>query len=139
MVPDDTITVNSTIKVQPIEVCAITVIIPPTSSTVTSTVITNPLVIVSVMSSELHASIDVRQSFAAFLTKTYNTIYIHQLRNRGCYCNNTICFTCVCVLLMQPNPDQIQLELIDERTLNLSTAVPTIVVVNTVATEIHQH
>ena len=39
---------------------------------------------------------------------------------------------------MQPNPNQIKLELIDERNLNLSTAVPTIVVVNTVATETHQ-
>ena len=47
--------------------------------------------------------------------------------------NNTICFTCVCVLLMQPNPDQIDLEHIDELPLNLSTAVPTVEVTNTVA------
>ena len=43
------------------------------------------------------------------LHKQYNTIYTLRLRNSGCYCNNTICFTCVCVLLINPaksRPDQ---------------------------------
>ena len=71
------------------------------------------------------------------LHKQYNTIYTLRLRNSDSYCNNTVCLTCFCVLLMQPNPDLIKLGLIDERTLNLSTAMPTIVAVNTVATETH--